>query len=146
MWKSSIGLRLSFKKRTMCASSFWAWAFVFFQNDWMGSMRWTWVLNLLKSFGFQTLDLGLDSNKVMRASRFELGLWLKNKGHVNFKPWVWTSTHSRKIRWTSSLGLGLQFKQSHMNLNPWAWALTHSKSGEPQTFGLGLNSSKSCWS
>jgi hypothetical protein len=29
-----------------------------------------------------------------------------------------------------------------MNLKPWAWALTHSKLGEPQTFGLGFNSSK----
>ena len=29
-----------------------------------------------------------------------------------------------------------------MNLKPWAWALTHSKSSEPQTFGLGFNSSK----
>jgi hypothetical protein len=63
----------------MCASSFWAWAFVFFQNDQMGSKRWTWVLNLLKSFGSQILDLGLDSNKVMKASRVELGLQFKQK-------------------------------------------------------------------
>ncbi len=39
----------------------------------MGSKCWTWILNLLKSFGSKILDLGLDSNKVMRASKVELG-------------------------------------------------------------------------
>jgi hypothetical protein len=59
----------------------------FFQNDQMGSKRWTWILNLLKSFGSQILDLGLDSNRVMKASRVELGLQFK-QSDVNLKPWT----------------------------------------------------------
>jgi hypothetical protein len=60
----------------------------------MGSKHWTWVLNLLKSFGSQILDLGLDSNKVMRASSVELGLQFK-QSDVNLKPWAWALTHSK---------------------------------------------------
>ena len=131
MWKSSIGLRLSFKKRTTCTSSVSAWAFVIFENDWMGSKRWTWVLNLLKSFGSQILDLGLDSNKVMKASRVEPGLQFK-QSDVNLKLWTWAFIHarsdlsSRKVMWASSLELGLQFKWSHVRyhfLKKWVQAL-----------------------
>jgi hypothetical protein len=53
----------------------------------MGSKRWTWVLNLLKSFRSQILNLGLDSNKVMKASRVELGLQFK-QNDVNLKLWT----------------------------------------------------------
>ena len=53
----------------------------------MGSKHWTWVLNLLKSFGSQILDLGLDSNKVMKASRVELGFQFK-QSDVNLKFWT----------------------------------------------------------
>ena len=53
----------------------------------MGSKSWTWVLNLLKSFGSQILDFGLDSNKFMRASKVELGLQFK-QSDVNLKPWT----------------------------------------------------------
>ena len=126
MWKSSIGLRLSFKKRTMYASSFWAWAFVFFRNDFMDSKRWTWVLNLLKSFGSQILDLGLDSNKIMKASRVELEFQFQ-QSDVNLKPWTWAFIHARldlsssKVMWASSFELGLQFKWSHVGLKSWAW-------------------------
>ena len=36
MRNSSIGLRLSFKKKAMCASSFWAWTFLFFKmTEWV---------------------------------------------------------------------------------------------------------------
>ena len=115
----------------------------------MGSKSWTWVLNLLKSFGSQTWGLGLDSNKVMKASRFELGLWFKNKGHVNFKPWVWTSTHSGKIRWALNLGLKLNLSKvtwiSTIALGPWfvqGQTLVQGKSCEPQALSLGFNSSK----
>ena len=70
----------------MCASNFEPEP-LFFQNDWMGSKRWTWVLNLLKSFRSQILDLGLDSNKVMKASRVELELQFK-QSDVNLRPWT----------------------------------------------------------
>jgi hypothetical protein len=60
----------------------------------MGSKRWTWVLNLLKSFRSQILDLGLDSNKVMRASRVELRLQFQ-QSDVNLKPWTWALIHAR---------------------------------------------------
>jgi hypothetical protein len=53
----------------------------------MGSKHCTWVLNLLKSFGSQILDSGLDSNKVMKASRVELGLQFK-QSDVNLKLWT----------------------------------------------------------
>ncbi len=53
----------------------------------MGSKRWTWVLNLLKSFGSQILDLGLNFNKVIKASRVELGLQFK-QSDVNLKLWT----------------------------------------------------------
>jgi hypothetical protein len=53
----------------------------------MGSKSWTWILNLLKSFGSQILDLGLDSNQVMKASRVELRLQFK-QSDVNLKPWT----------------------------------------------------------
>jgi hypothetical protein len=74
----------------------------------MGSKRWTWVLNLLKSFGSQILDLGLDSNKVMKASRVELGLQFKQK---SCKPQALDlSFHSCKV--------GLKFKEGHVSLKP----------------------------
>jgi hypothetical protein len=86
----------------------------------MGSKSWTWVLNLLKSFGSQILDLGLDSNKFMRASSVELRLQFK-QNDVNLKPWACALTHSklgelqtfglsfntRKVVLVLSLGLGL---------------------------------------
>jgi hypothetical protein len=53
----------------------------------MDSKHWTWILDLLKLFGSQILDLGLDSNKVMKASRVELGFQFK-QSDVNLKPWT----------------------------------------------------------
>ncbi len=120
-----------------------------FQNDWMGSKRWTRVLNLLKPFGSQIFDLGLKSNKVMRASRIELGLWVKNKGHVNFESWVWTLTHLGKIRWALNLGLELNLSKvmwiSSLGLGPWfmqGQTLVQGKSCKPQALSLGFNLGK----
>ena len=127
MWTSNIGLRLSFKKKAMCASNFLGLGPLFFKmTGWVPSVGLGfWIY--LKSFGSQILDLGLDSIKVMRASRVELGLQFK-QSDVNLKPWTWALIHarsdlsSRKVMWASNLKLGFQFKWSHLGLKPWAWA------------------------
>ena len=51
----------------------------------MGSKRWTWVLNLLKSFGSQTWDLGLDSNKVIKTQDKEIKLKDNDPRHMRSK-------------------------------------------------------------
>jgi hypothetical protein len=69
-------------------------------------------LNLLKSFGSQILDLGLDSNKVMRISRVELELQFK-QSDVNLKPWTWALIHGRS---SEPQALSLGFNSSEVML------------------------------
>ena len=72
----------------------------------------------LKLFGSQILDLGLDSNKVMKASRVELGFQFQ-QSDVNLKPWTRAIIHAT---------VRLKFKEGHVSLKPWAWASVQVKS------------------
>ena len=74
MCNPSIGLRISFKKITICASNFELEPFFFKMTGWVPSIGLGfWIY--LKSLGSQTLDLGFDSKaKVMWILSLGFGL------------------------------------------------------------------------